>query len=58
MSVLNDKIESESNKDIPKYYKDNTMKMYNLYMKPDKLVKPINVNSITAGRFFFFSIPR
>jgi len=55
MGVLNDKIEIEAKKDIPQYYKDNTMKMYNLYTNPDKTVTPINVNSITAGSFFFLT---
>jgi len=54
MGALNDRIEAEAKKDIPKYYKDNTNKMYNLYMKPDELVKPINVSKISGGRFFFF----
>lgn len=54
MGALNDKIEAEAKKDIPKYYKENTIKMYNLYMKPDELVKPIDVSNISTGRFFFF----
>lgn len=53
MGILNDKIEADSKKNIPKYYKDNTMKMYNLYLKPDKLVDPVNVSNITPGIFYF-----
>jgi hypothetical protein len=53
MGVLNDRIESEAKKDIPKYYKENTNKMYNLYRKPDKLVKPVRIGDLSPGKFFF-----
>ena len=54
MGVLNEKIEANAERDIPQYYKNNTKRLYNLYLKPDKLVDPINVNAIAKGRFYFF----
>ena len=53
MGNLVDQIKLESKGNIPQYYKDNTVMLYNKYKSPDELVKPIPVKKMSEGLFYF-----
>lgn len=53
MGILIDTIKIESGGNIVKYYKENTVMLYNKYRNPDELVKAISVGKMAEGQFYF-----
>jgi len=53
MGNLIDVIKNESGGNIPQYYKDNTVLLYNKYRSPDDVVKSIPVSKMADGMFYF-----
>lgn len=50
--MLNELIKAEITKDVPTYYKENTLLLYEKYRHSDNLVTNIPLSKIVLGRFY------
>lgn len=56
MGILIKTIEEKTKKDgVVKYYKDNTISLYNKYKSPDKLVRSIPISKMSDSKFYFIT---
>jgi hypothetical protein len=55
MGVLKDQVSDESKGSIVKYFKENSMFMYDKYNKPDKLIDSISPSKLSPGYFYFIA---
>lgn len=54
MGVLRKKLTELTKVGIPNFFKENSLRFYNLYNKPDgKMVEPTNISSIYNGGLYF-----
>jgi len=54
MEVLRKKIQELTNVGIPNFFKDNSLRFFNLYSQPDNdVVVPTNISSIYNGGIYF-----